>query len=167
MAWLQGWPFNGRVTLLAGPTILHIINTLAYLAESTQSMPLLFLASGQVVNVFLIKTFAKFYLAGSVRVTWAPFPWATFLHINWALENNFRDFQENTVCETYQWSNRELQCRTRQNIMRWTYEPVLVPFFAISLFLQSQPLLDWIGHPRFLTKVYSTVRIKLKSVYEG
>lgn len=39
LAWLQGWPFNGRVTLLAGPTILHIINTLAYLAESTQSMP--------------------------------------------------------------------------------------------------------------------------------
>lgn len=100
LAWLQGWSFNGRVTLLAGPTILHIINTLAYLAESTQSMP-------------------------------------------------------------------ELQCRTRKNIMRWTYEPVLVPFFVISLFLQSQPLLDWIGHPRFLKKVYSTVRIKLKSVYEG
>lgn len=39
LAWLEGWPFNGRVTLLAGPTILHIINTLAYLAESTQSMP--------------------------------------------------------------------------------------------------------------------------------
>lgn len=39
LAWLEGWPFNGRVTLLAGPTILHIINTLAYSAESTQGMP--------------------------------------------------------------------------------------------------------------------------------
>lgn len=28
-----------RVTLLTGPTIQHIINTLAYSAESTQSMP--------------------------------------------------------------------------------------------------------------------------------